>query len=151
MPFNNSPSNILWILALFPSYFQNYESSRRYFLQELWVSGWVNLTDSALMLGPFLMMLLSVPLIFKVMNRDFRDLPGQELGSHIDTQTPDIWQNDTQCVFCKIFLICWVQGNISKVSLIQEHMQIKWCKEANIVLLCQYIGLIWLYSRLSIG
>ena len=29
MPYNNSPSNILWILALFLSYFQKYESSRR--------------------------------------------------------------------------------------------------------------------------
>ena len=37
MPYNNSPSNILWILALFPSYFQKYESSRRYFLEKLWV------------------------------------------------------------------------------------------------------------------
>ena len=35
MPYNNSPSNILWILALFPSYLQKYESSRRYFLEEV--------------------------------------------------------------------------------------------------------------------
>ena len=28
-PYNNSPSNILWTFALFPSYFQKYESSRR--------------------------------------------------------------------------------------------------------------------------
>ena len=28
---NNSPSNILWEFALFPSYFQKYENSRRYF------------------------------------------------------------------------------------------------------------------------
>ena len=34
---NNSPSNILWKFALFPSYFQKYENSRRYFPGELWV------------------------------------------------------------------------------------------------------------------
>ena len=34
---NNSPSNILWEFALFPSYFQKYENSRRYFPGELWV------------------------------------------------------------------------------------------------------------------
>ena len=32
-PNNNSPSNILWNFASFPSYFQKYKSSRRYFLQ----------------------------------------------------------------------------------------------------------------------
>ena len=32
---NNSPSNILWTFALFPSYFEKYESSRRYFLGDL--------------------------------------------------------------------------------------------------------------------
>ena len=34
---NNSPSNILRTFALFPSYFQKYERSRRYFLEKLWV------------------------------------------------------------------------------------------------------------------
>ena len=34
---NNSPSNILWEFALFPSYFQKYENSSRYFPGELWV------------------------------------------------------------------------------------------------------------------
>ena len=34
-PKYNSPSNILWTFALFPSYFQNYESSRRYFPEKL--------------------------------------------------------------------------------------------------------------------
>ena len=34
---NNSPSNILWEFALFSSYFQKYENSRRYFPGELWV------------------------------------------------------------------------------------------------------------------
>ena len=37
IPHNNPRSNILWNFALFPSYFQKYESSRRYFLGELWV------------------------------------------------------------------------------------------------------------------
>ena len=32
-PTNNSPSNIFWNSPLFPSYFQKYESSRRYFLE----------------------------------------------------------------------------------------------------------------------
>ena len=32
---NNSGSNILWTLAQFPSYFQKYERSRRYFLEKL--------------------------------------------------------------------------------------------------------------------
>ena len=36
-PNNNFASNNLWIFALFQSYFQKYESSRRYFLKELWV------------------------------------------------------------------------------------------------------------------
>ena len=36
-PNNNSPSNILWIYALFQSYFQNCESSRRYLIEKLWV------------------------------------------------------------------------------------------------------------------
>ena len=31
----NSPSNILWIFALFKRYFQMYESSRRHFLEKL--------------------------------------------------------------------------------------------------------------------
>ena len=34
---NNSHSNILWTFALFLNYFQKYESSRRHFLEELWV------------------------------------------------------------------------------------------------------------------
>ena len=34
---NNSPSNNLWTFALFTSYFQKYESSRRHFLEELGV------------------------------------------------------------------------------------------------------------------
>ena len=34
---NNSPSNILWEFALFQSYFQKFENSRRYFPGELWV------------------------------------------------------------------------------------------------------------------
>ena len=29
---NNSPSNVLWTFALFPSYFQKYESGRQYFV-----------------------------------------------------------------------------------------------------------------------
>ena len=33
----NSPSNILWIFALFLRFIQKYESSRCYFLEELWV------------------------------------------------------------------------------------------------------------------
>ena len=36
-PNNNSSSNILWTFPSFQSYFQKYESSRRYFLEELWV------------------------------------------------------------------------------------------------------------------
>ena len=35
MLYNNTPSNILRILALFPSYLQKYESSRRFFLEEV--------------------------------------------------------------------------------------------------------------------
>ena len=31
----NSPSNILWIFALFKRYFQRYENSRRHFLEKL--------------------------------------------------------------------------------------------------------------------
>ena len=37
IPYNKYPSNILWNFVLFPSYFQKYESSRRYFLEELLV------------------------------------------------------------------------------------------------------------------
>ena len=40
---NNSPSNILWEFALFPSNFQKYENSRRYFPGE-WVIFWTVLT-----------------------------------------------------------------------------------------------------------
>ena len=36
-PNNNSPTNIMLTFALFPSYFQMYEGSRRYFLEYLWV------------------------------------------------------------------------------------------------------------------
>ena len=36
-PNNNSSSNIFWIRALFPNYFQKYESSRQYFLENIWV------------------------------------------------------------------------------------------------------------------
>ena len=38
MPYTNSPSNILWTIPLLPSYFQKYESSSLYFLEELGVS-----------------------------------------------------------------------------------------------------------------
>ena len=34
-PNKNSPSNILWLFALFKRYFQKYESSRRHFLEKL--------------------------------------------------------------------------------------------------------------------
>ena len=34
---NNTLSNMLWTYAFFRSYFQNYESSRQYFLEKLWV------------------------------------------------------------------------------------------------------------------
>ena len=34
-PYNNSPSVFLWNFAFFPSYFHKYESSWRYFLEEL--------------------------------------------------------------------------------------------------------------------
>ena len=39
---NKSPSNILWNFASFPSHFQKYESSRRYFERNSWV--WMGLT-----------------------------------------------------------------------------------------------------------
>ena len=44
--------------------------------------------------------------------------------------------------FVRFSCICWVQGSISKVSLIQDNEYSKWSKEANHVLLCQYIGLV---------
>ena len=36
-PNNNSPSNYFWTFALFKSYFQKYERSRRYSLEKVWV------------------------------------------------------------------------------------------------------------------
>ena len=43
-PDKNSPSNILWIFALFKRYFQKYVSSRRHFLEKLWV--WMGQSSS---------------------------------------------------------------------------------------------------------
>ena len=31
-----------------------------------------------------------------------RNLPRQESGSHLDSQIPDYWQNDTQLYFVRI-------------------------------------------------
>ena len=49
-----------------------------------------------------------------------RDLPRQESGSHLDSQTPDFWQNDTQFYFVGFSVfVKSLEGNISKVSHIK--------------------------------
>ena len=57
------------------------------------------------------------------------------------TSTPKD-QNDYKLNFVRFSVLS--QGNISKVSLLQDNKYIKWCKEANFVLLCQYIASVWL-------
>ena len=73
-----------------------------------------------------------------------RDLPRQPPGSHFDSQTQDFWENDTQLYFARFSVFVCVQGNISKVSLLEDNRYIiKWHREAHFVLLSQYIRLLW--------
>ena len=71
-----------------------------------------------------------------------RDLPRQESGSHFDSQTPDFGQNDTQLYFARFSVFVLVQGNISKVSLIEDNRYIECHREAYFLLLSQCIRLL---------